>query len=249
MASLYTAYFDESGTHPDSEYVVVAGFISNATEWEAFSQRWHQVLADSQIDYFHMTDFESRKGPFDGWTEEERRDLLNRLLPIIHDHTFWSIGCVVLRKWFDSHLSDAAKQICGNAYGTAALACFRNNGLVLQKADAWMDCSMESGAQGRGALQLLVEEDSKFPKWLQEHRILSLSFLDKSAPPLQSADILAYELYKQSQRQFGQDDRPPRYPLKQLANKKGRWHYVQEAHLIELNEDITRQLHNLGYDA
>ena len=49
MASLYTVYFDESGTHAASDATVVAGFVSNVTEWEAFSRRWQQVLNDSHL--------------------------------------------------------------------------------------------------------------------------------------------------------------------------------------------------------
>ncbi len=246
MASLYKVYFDESGTHYDSGAAVVAGFVSKATEWEAFSQKWQEVLSESQIDYFRMSEFEHSRGQFDGWPKAAKEELLNKLLPIIHDHTFWSIGCIVLRPWFDSILSDAVKQICGDAYGVAALACLRHLGQIWQKEDAWMDCSMEAGAKGRGALQLLVEEDSKIPEWQNEHRILSLSFQEKRIPQLQAADILAYELYKQIQRQFGDEKRPVRYPLKVLGNQKHLWHYVQEAHLRELNEDLTRQILQLN---
>ena len=88
MANLYTVYFDESGTHDDSEAAVVAGFVSNATKWEAFSQNWQQVLNESGLDYFHMSEFENRRGDFDGWTEERKRELLGKLLPVIHEHTF-----------------------------------------------------------------------------------------------------------------------------------------------------------------
>ncbi|MCH7655901.1 MAG: DUF3800 domain-containing protein [Chloroflexi bacterium] len=243
MASLYTVYFDESGTHGESNVAVVAGFISNRTEWEAFSREWHQVLSDSGLDYFHMTDFENRRRQFHGWTEDKKRDLLDKLLPIIHEHTFSSIGCIVLKQQFDSILSDVAKQICGDIYGYAALTCYRHLGIVLKDTDAWMECTMETGAKGAGALQLIVSEDSKIPKWQDDNRIISLDFQSKHAfMPLQAADILAYELYKQSARQFGTEERPTRYPLKVLGRKKHQWYYAQEKHLQEFNEDLTAQL-------
>ena len=92
-------------------------------------------------------------------------------------------------------------------------------------------------------MQLLAEEDSKIPEWQEGHRLPSLAFRDKRMfPPLQAADILAYELYKQSARQFGEEERPVRYPLKALASKKHKWLYLQEAHFRELNDDLTRQL-------
>jgi len=243
VASLYTVYLDESGTHADSDAAVVAGFVSNVTQWEAFSQGWQQVLTDSNLDYFHMSDFENRTGQFSGWQEDARRDVLNKLLSIIHDHTFWNIGCIVLRQSFDSILSSAVKQICGDAYGAAALSCWRHLGEILKEVDGWMDCSMEAGAKGSGALQLIFQEDSKISEWRNNHRILVLSFRDKRAYlPLQAADMLAYELYKQSARQFGKETRPTRYPLERLGGNKHKWVYLQEAHLREFNEDLTRQL-------
>lgn len=102
---------------------------------------------------------------------------------------------------------------------------------------------MESGAEGQDKLQLIFEEDSKIPEWQKNNRILSLSFQDKREfPPLQAADILAYELYQKSKRQFGQESRPDRHPLKELGSKKHQWIRMTEAHLREYDDDLTRQL-------
>jgi len=80
-------------------------------------------------------------------------------------------------------------------------------------------------------------------QWRDEHRVLGLSFNNKSDfSPLQAADILAYELHKEVPRQFGNVNRKPRYPLMNLGQKKHEWHYITNEHLMELNEDVTRQL-------
>ena len=243
MASLYTAYFDESGTHPESDAAVVAGFVFDVTQWEAFSEKWRKVLTEFGVDFMHMTDLENRRRQFTGWSVAKKEELLNLLLPIIHDHTFRSVGVVVFKKSFDALLSDPVKQICGDQYGLATLVCWRHLGLVMQEWDGWINCTMESGAQGAGALLLIHTEDSKFTTWHNEHRILNLSFADKREfLPLQAADILAYELYKDVPRQFGKANRKARYPLRILGQKTHQWHYIQEKHLIELNEDITRQV-------
>ena len=44
VAQLYNAYLDESGTHAGSRAVVVAGFVSNVSKWEAFSEQWSAAL-------------------------------------------------------------------------------------------------------------------------------------------------------------------------------------------------------------
>lgn len=240
---LYTVYFDESGTHPDSDAAVVVDFVSNATKWAAFSEDWRQVLRDAGLEYFRMSLIENRQGPFADWAEDVKRDLLNRLLPIIKRHTFTSVGCVVKREWMDSHLSEFAQEICGDACGLAALSCFRHLGLRMQENDGWIDGIMESCASGSGALQLLFEEDSKITEWQEAHRINSMVFAEKREhPPLQAADILAYELYKHGLRKFRQEDRNARYPLRELASQRHQWVYLQEQDFIDLDNDLTAQL-------
>lgn len=101
---------------------------------------------------------------------------------------------------------------------------------------------MEAGARGRHAIQAIVDEDSKILHWQEEHRIGSLSFEDKRVPQSQAADILAYELYKQSSRQLEEGEISECYPLTQLNNNKRRWVYYGEGLLKEFDEDISRQL-------
>ncbi len=243
MASLYAVYLDESGTHVGADVATVAGFVANVPQWEAFSKKWQSVLTDFGLDCFHMSEFEAVKGRFSGWSKDKRHDLLNRLLPIIQEYTFWSVGCSVTRHSVDSILSHATKRICGDAYGVAALACWRDLGLLLKQHDAWMNCTMDKGANGRHALDNVFSEDVKFPEWSDEHRILKLSFADKQIfLPLQAADILAYELCKQRAREIAKDTQKPRYPLSVLAKNKHKWIYFQDESLRELNDDVNRQL-------
>ncbi|MDO8716925.1 MAG: hypothetical protein Q7J73_09015 [Dehalococcoidales bacterium] len=80
MPNLAVVFLDESGTHADSNAAVVAGYVSNNTEWEAFTHQWKQALKGAGIEYFHMTDFESSQGLFKGWKEDKKRPLLNDLM-------------------------------------------------------------------------------------------------------------------------------------------------------------------------
>lgn len=244
MAVLYTAYFDESGTHDDSEVVAVAGFVANPSQWEQFSEDWQAALNDCcSLEYFHMSDFESRHGPYESWTDAERKDRLNRFLDIIQKHAQQSIGFVIPKGSFDLLMSDRAKEVCGDAYGLAAIGCWHKLAITARdpRVDGVLEYVMESGARGGGALLKIVAERSEDVEWLDSTRILSLSFRDKRAfPPLQAADILAYELYKQGLRQFGPETRAARYPLKQLWTPNRQWHYPDDDELSRTNEWLAR---------
>ena len=55
-------------------------------------------------------------------------------------------------------------------------------------------------------------------------RALDLRFADKKISlPIQAADILAYELYKDTPRRMGREVKPQRFPLKELATIPWRW--------------------------
>ena len=66
------AYFDDSGTHDDSEIVLWAGLFGNRYQWEFFNQLWAKKLADPSpgkppIKRFHMVDCYNSTGEFAGW--------------------------------------------------------------------------------------------------------------------------------------------------------------------------------------
>lgn len=241
MAYLYNVYLDESGTHEASGAVAVAGFISNTSKWEAFSLEWKSALDEWQIPAFHMADYESRHGYFESWDDQQRKERLNHLLEIIVRHTFLSIAYVIRKRQFDDILSDKAKELCGDAYGLASIACWNNLIPLVKKVDGYIDYTMDNGSKGRGVLAWIYGEQCKYPEWLNSTRVLSLSFRDDQIfLPLQAADILAYEMYKHAQRQFEGLQLPVRYPYKKLCIPgRHEWHYADDAELQSTNEYLT----------
>jgi hypothetical protein len=54
---MYTAYFDESGTHGSSEALVIAGYVASNPQWQEFDYEWKKALEDAGVTHFHMRDF------------------------------------------------------------------------------------------------------------------------------------------------------------------------------------------------
>lgn len=241
MTYLYSAYLDESGIDKGNDFVAVAGFVSNTSKWNAFSQEWKPLLDEWQIPYFHMTDFENRRSYYSSWSKEERETRLNCLLGIIKKHTFLSVGYVIRKRQFNEIMTDRAKDLCGNAYGLASIGCWYAIRQKVKNVDGLVDYTMESVNQGSGALLKIHGIQSKFPEWVEDTCMHSLSFRDKHTfLPLQAADILAYELFKQAKRQFGGEKRKPRYPLQQLAiPNRQEWHYADDAELQNTNDYLN----------
>jgi hypothetical protein len=163
-------------------------------------------------------------------------------LALIKRHTFSSIAFAVLKRSFDKIISDKAKKICGDAYGLASIGCWYNLALQAKvpQIDGFIAYIMESGSRGRDALTRIHDAQSKDPEWIKNTRMHSLKFRDKRYfLPLQAADILAYEIFKHTNRQFGGQQLPARYPLKQLNTPGRRWHYADNNELKQVNEYLT----------
>ncbi len=244
----YTAYMDESGTHDGSESVVVAGFISLPPMWVEFSAKWQLALNDFGLDYFHMADFANHVGPYASWNEEERRLRLARLLTIVSENTLGSVATCVPLKPFQDIFSPRAKSICGDAYGLATVACFMYLAEHLrdQSLDGWVNYVLESGSRGAGQIANVFNANERDPSQKADLRLSSLRFENKRQfLPLQGADILAYELYKNwpreraAREQIEHQKRIPRFPLVELAKAPHSWGRLDEQELRKFNRLLS----------
>lgn len=66
---LFTAYFDASGT-PQATALTMAGYVADEHKWAKFEKCWQEILTREHIRCFHMTDFASCHGEFEGWKEK-----------------------------------------------------------------------------------------------------------------------------------------------------------------------------------
>ncbi len=229
---ILTAYLDESGTHRGSDWVIIAGFVSVASQWVEFSTQWQLALNDFGLPMFHMVEYAQRVKPYDTWTEPIRRERLSRLMNIIEKNVLASVGLSIPKKIFDRVVSKRAKQICGGAYGLAAVGTFLDLGELITSVglDGRIAYVFESGSKGAGQVLRVFQYNMNEPVQREKTRVLSLRFEDKrDFLPLQASDILAYELYKESHRQRGFEN--PRYPLTILADIPRSWGRFDEVEL------------------
>src|SRR5207302_10270039 len=87
---MLTAYFDDSGTHDDSAFVLLGGLYGTDEQWEAFDIAWRAKLAAAVPDKpslrrFHMFDCQHGDGEFVGYSKPERDALIHDLRNIIID--------------------------------------------------------------------------------------------------------------------------------------------------------------------
>lgn len=226
MITDYTAYFDESYTHPPQPRVyTIAGYISLDVRWKKFRQEWRKQLSSENIDSFHMVDFQACKPPYGDWSQEKRISFLQSLHSIIHRRTIQSFATTVDLDEFET-LTEEQKAVLGSPHVYAAVNCMKAIGFwtaqnIINYPIAYV---FERGSAHEKELNRLFNEglldvDHSF------FRLGSLTHKDKrESVPLQAADILAYETLKEVERRLTiTNPRPVRESIKNLGRVEADW--------------------------
>jgi len=167
-------------------------------------------MADYGLERFHMTDFENRRRMFTSWRESKRIPRLNRLLTIANRAAGASVGMSIDIASFERFVPAELKAGVGGCYGLNVKAVLaqvkrfaKDNGLDEQIVVVF-DWRQGSGAIEEDVRRALRENDD-------DRRYLSVGWERQSQrPPLQAADIVVYNMWKELTRILGFSDRPRR---------------------------------------
>src|ERR1039458_6635169 len=81
------AFIDDSGSGGDSPYYILAGYSPSEAACGAFGPGWQAALdVAPKLQYFKMSEAESLKGQFSGFSSERRTERVNRFIDVIQAH-------------------------------------------------------------------------------------------------------------------------------------------------------------------
>ncbi len=246
---LLTFYGDDSGTHQDSRTVVVAGYVGQVAAWKTFAKQWNEVLREFGVKQMHRADLEAFGGEYkrnNGWDEKRRKQFLQHLYPIIERHTKEPIGSAVVVEDFESLIPANIKAQLGGPYGWCAHHCIAaiNVWCAEKKYNRPIQYVFEAGTAGHGQVNKLLQELYSNRNDRDRFRIRGWSFQDKSVTPLQAADVLAYEGFKQIENQLhDRGQRPERISFTHLVSSSDQHlQYWDKARLVGWVEDYQQHL-------
>jgi hypothetical protein len=203
-------YFDESGEHDANGHLTkltLGGSIASSEVWDIVSVKWERVLKDFAIDMFHMADFEANRGEFKGWerTQERRKRLLNALLDICCEHLHFHVG-LIARHPESERFTNTYKINIVDSIAMVRSRIVSTDGspfaLVYAKHPEFSFSKLEKAFYNIGQ---------------NDPRVRTCATLDPiDAPPLQVADIVAYEISRKHRVITY-----PRYPWDRLASNAG----------------------------
>lgn len=207
LLTMLTAYFDESYSHktrtnPNQPLIyTVAGWISSVEGWRQLRKEWMKVLRQAQITDFHMKEYESRLSIYEDWIENKRIKVLKRLHGLIKQHAFFGVNASVNVTAFDEIMTpDAKKHIGRTPYGFDVRLCLRQVGFWADRNSVTEPIHYvfaHNKGQG-GELDWIFEtclNDPEVKDWFRLNGRWAKGFANEE-PPLQAADIFAYEVNK-----------------------------------------------------
>lgn len=245
-----TAYFDASGTEPDRPVWAIGGWIAEVDQWTQLKKDWRRMLDEApfrpDVKYedriFHAAELESIVGRYSGWTKDEKQEFQNRAYGIIEDYQLVPVASAVVKGDFEA-LKIRFERFPHGHGGNYFLHTFHD---VMKNVHNWLDTQrwevnvhyiFESGQLGDGAIQDELRRISNDPIERKLYRLRDWSFAGKELLPLQTADVWAYESYKQMvNRNLSGSLRDVRYPYRRLARsdfEKYQTYYNRE-NLLEL---------------
>ena len=224
MVCVLRAYFDDSGTHRDSRVVVIGGCVAREKQWEEFGREWSEMLTYFGIKEFHSVDLQAFQGDFEGWNEDRRRQLIARTMEIGQHWAKSSFVSAVVRADYQDVVPNWAKESA--AFGDEYNFCFQ---MSIGRIDKWID-QLDPPMPPSDQIAFVFDQQPKrigvtrdtysaIKKFRdRDRRMGALAFVSgEQFLPLQFADFIAYEAYKQLDGILSKPGWQTRTPLKMIV--------------------------------
>jgi hypothetical protein len=202
---MIAAYFDDSGTHGEqSDIVLVAGLIGTEARMRDLDRNWKRHLDSplgglkEPIKRFHAYDCDNSIGEFNRWTRVETDYFRHLLRTVIIEADVAAYGMACSRKDYDQIVTGDIRSIIGNPEGFCINQCF-------VRAVGWaqantFDPKMSFVFDGRppDVQRYTGAVFDAFKRWAKPPpELIGCEFKNSAmTPPLQAADMIAWELYR-----------------------------------------------------
>jgi hypothetical protein len=213
---MLTIYIDDSGTAPDQNIAIAAGWIADMAVWKLLDQDWAEVRKDKDHEFncMHMADFVYGDKDFVGWDLPKKWAVLKKLVPIVKNRAAKGFGLGVVKKDFDevvpsemrtlgyeNHYTYAVRRVLGMIHD------WRKVLKIQHRPIDYIFDFMETRDMRRKEIEKVfttigTPEENLAMYGLREG---GFRFLRKDeVPALQAADMFAWTVYRALQVEIGE---------------------------------------------
>jgi hypothetical protein len=193
------AFFDDSGTHRQSDVALIGGLIGTREQWEKFEEQWAAkliapLLGKPALRRFHLSECNACDGDFADYSRAESDAVIHDFRQIIIDAKLISIASAVDRRTWNEFITGDLQERFGDPVAACVERCLGECMAVADphpEGDAvsiWFDRSVKSPR--------IRDIADRFMHPLFRPRISTVQFGSVTdLLPLQGADIVATESY------------------------------------------------------
>ena len=250
------AAVDDSVDQPKRTYLVLAGFVSSAKNWSAFSDAWQAALdLEPKLDYFKMNEANLLVEQFSkerGWTKSLRDDRLITLTRIIKKYVLIRIHASIKIADFEKYIATIpvpyrkmvsddpymylfTKLICAMAVRGSLYGINEPCDFIFDEQEAVCDEIFQNWPDFKQIVQRASKSD--LPKFIGERPIFRN---DKGFKPLQAADLFANQYRYHLERNSGRIIVPPNNVLRQILPIPAINHDSTVEELLHLREHLIK---------
>lgn len=201
---MLSAYYDDSGTHGNSTFVVMACIIGSEAQWTPFEAAWKAQLLEPlpgkpPLRKSHMTDCFNRLREFENYDEAEVDAVTKIFREIILNAGVHGYAVGVPRQEWDQLITGAKRFFLGSVEALCTRFCimFCAEWAVENSPDKQITIIFDDGPQHVGRSQQISENLKLIHNGAAGRaELFGPSFLPvEKFVPLQAADMFAWESY------------------------------------------------------
>jgi hypothetical protein len=203
---VFTLYFDDSGTHRESEIAVAACLIAPDVKWESIHARWNDVILREGLDKsragcFHMaTCVSGKQPPYDSWSGDKKRSIYREFLALMAEAAELGFSSYVSKAAHERFIANRHSTLVGALpYTYTVRACIGSTRKFREQHEGPFAFVFDQLSEGTGEILNILGElppegkagltlPTSFEAWIQANK--------RKFPPLQAADIFAWNVYR-----------------------------------------------------
>jgi len=227
---MLTAYFDDSGTHAESNIVLVAGIFGTEWQLKSLDRLWQKHLdsplgdAKPPLRRYHATDCYNSTSEFAGWSRTETDYFSHELRTAIIESGVAAYGIGIQRNDWDEIVTGDIRGFLGDAESYATTQCFVCTLRWAQENTFDPEITFIFHNRPSEIQRRAKTIGDAFEKYNTNPHVVDCQFRSSyDLRPLQAADLFAWEVYQHATEIFaaGAIQPPKREPLRRLnANMK-----------------------------
>ena len=214
---MLAAYVDESG---NDDLFTLSCLVADYQAWVWFEFEWKQCLDDKNaqlvasgrtpISRYHAAEASSRVGEFEGWEPQEVSEFFTRLLSVFRKEVTNTVAYTLSLADFVAEFPESADDPKKPCYGLLLKYLMIEIGNNILAREDWQLASIIHD-RTKGYNQVLLDafdamlNDETFKYRNRFSSITPMSW--EHCIPLQPADIVAYENFKEVERHYQNRDR------------------------------------------